>query len=1075
MPSKLRRTAFKLCLALFSFLITSVVFSQSRTVTGKIIGPDNNPVQGASITVNGTTTGTQTDANGNFSISVPAGRRALTVSSVGFQTQNVTINADNNVSLTLQTSTSNLSEIVVTGYGSQRRKDITGSVAVVDVASLKQQPTGNISEALQGRASGVTILNTGQPGGAVSVRVRGITSIGSVTPLVIVDGTPSDLNNLNPNDIESIQVLKDAGAGAIYGVRGSNGVIIVTTKRGRSGKVRVTYDGYYGTQIPINNGKNAYHIANTIETANAVQQSYINSGIVPKNKQYDSFPTPKIPDYITPTAAMEGDPRTDPSKYSLYSNQITKANKVGTDWYDEIFNAAPIQSHNISVGTASDKSNFFASINYFNQQGTLLNTYLKRYSARINTTFNLGKIRLGENAYVYYRQNPGLPGLNQNEANAISMSYRQSPIIPVYDIVGNYAGTLSQNLGNAQNPVAIMGRTVNNKGDNYRISGNLFAEVDFLQHFTIRTSFGGNIDNNYYNFFSFTAYENAENNTNPNGFQEGFGYNNSMTWTNTLTYNNTFAKDHTVRVLVGSESIRNYGRGIFGKRNGYFITNPATLAVDPALYTLSFGPPTGQTTGNDFGPNETRLFSLFGRVDYNYKDRYLLSGTIRRDASSVFAPEYRVGYFPSGTVGWRISREDFFPKTDWITELKFRGGYGVLGSLSNINPTNAYSLYSQTAAQSYYDINGSNTSSQLGVYASQIGNKVTTWEQDVITNIGLDATLFKSTVDFSIEWYQKKVKGLLFQPNANATQQGPSQPYVNSGDIDNKGIDASLTYHGKLSKDFNFDLTGTFTSYKNKVVGLPPGRKYINENSTGSTRIGSFTRLQLGQPIGEFFGYDVVGLFQSADDVAKSPTQEAAAPGRLKFRDVDGDGKITDADRTFFGNPSPKYTTGLNISLSYKNFDFSTFLYASIGNKDINYVRYWIDFPSLFDGAVSKEAATNSWTPTNTGAKVPRLERAANFSTNTQFSSYYMENGSFLKMRSLVLGYTLPSAKLTRFGIERLRFYLQAANLFTVTKYTGLDPELINSDVNNNTSFGIDFGAYPANQKNFNFGVNLSF
>ncbi|WP_218029131.1 SusC/RagA family TonB-linked outer membrane protein [Segetibacter aerophilus] len=1056
---------------IFILMLSSSISFAQRVVTGRVTGVNDQAASGATVTVTGTNVATQTDANGNYTITLPAGRNSLTVTYVGTETQTVTVTgATANVSLRAATTT--MSEVVVTGYTAQRRRDITGSVAVVDVGSLRQQPTGNVSEALQGRASGVTILTSGQPGGAVNVMVRGITSIGSSAPLVIIDGTPGNLNNLNVNDIESVQVLKDAGAASIYGVRGSNGVVIVTTRRGRSGKVRVSYDGFYGTQIPVNGGKNPYRIANTQETADAVQRSFINSGLTPSNPQYGSGTTPVIPDYITPTAAMAGDPRVDPSKYALYSNQITQANKVGTDWFNEIFDPAPIQSHNISVGSGGDRSNYFLSLNYFNQEGTLMNTYLKRYSARINTTFNIAnKVRVGENAYIFYRSSPGFG--NQNEGNAISHAYRQNVIIPVYDIKGNFAGTGSAGLGNAQNPVAIRERARFDRSNQYQVSGNLFAELDFLRHFTARTSFGGTIDNNNFSFFSFTAYENAENNRNPNAFTEGYGYNTNYTWTNTLTYNNVFNEKHNLRVLVGSEAIKNLNRNIQGSRSNY-LTNPNNLSVDPQLMSLASGSPVGQQNTSG-GPNLTTLFSLFSRVDYTFADRYILSGTVRRDGSSVFAPENRFGVFPSVTAGWRISREKFFPVTSWINELKLRGGSGVLGSISNITATNAFGLFNQNAAQSYYDIGGQNTAMELGFYQQQIGNVRTTWEEDIITNVGLDATLFSNKVDFSLEWYKKSISGLLFRQLPDPTQVGPTQPFVNAGNIQNTGIDASLSYRGKFSNDFTFDLTATYTSYNNKVVSLPAGRKTIPQGSAGSGRIGAFTRLEPGIPLGSFYGYDVVGLFQSAEDVTKSAKQQDAAPGRLKFRDVDNNGVINDNDRTYFGNPNPDFTTGLNISLNYKNFDFSTFLYASVGNDVINYVRYWIDFPSLFNGAVSKDAVYNSWTPQNLNAKVPILERSANFSTNTQFSSYYLENGSFLKMRSLVFGYTVPAAKLRRIGAERLRIYFQAANLFTATKYTGLDPELINSDVNNNTNFGIDFGAYPSNQKNFNLGINLSF
>jgi TonB-linked SusC/RagA family outer membrane protein len=464
-------------------------------------------------------------------------------------------------------------------------------------------------------------------------------------------------------------------------------------------------------------------------------------------------------------------------------------------------------------------------------------------------------------------------------------------------------------------------------------------------------------------------------------------------------------------------------------------------------------------------------------LDYNYQDKYYLSGTLRRDGSSVFAPENRYGVFPSISAGWRISRENFMKNISWLSDLKIRGGWGKLGSLSNISSTNAYSLYNQSAANSYYDISGANNSSALGIYASQIGNTNTTWEEDVITNIGFDASFFKNTFDVSFEWYKKSINGLLFRPLSDITVVGGATPaFVNAGNIENKGFDATITYHGAaLNKELKFDITGNFTTYDNKVVSLPPGIKYYDRNSAGSTRLGAFSRLQPGQALGAFFGYKELGLFSSAEDVAKSPVQPGAAPGRMKFADVNGDGKIDVDDRTFFGNPNPKLTYGINIAANYKGFDLGMFFYASQGNDVINYVRFWTDFPQVWDAGISKEAATNSWRPDNLGAKVPILERAATFSTTSNFSSYYMEDGSFFRMKSLILGYSIPATSLKRFGIERLRVYFQALNLFTITKYTGLDPELTGSNLGDNTNFGIDFGNYPANQKGFNFGVNLGF
>jgi len=1071
-------------LFLASFLLlSSIIIAQTR-VTGKVTGPDGKPLLGVTVSVKGTNVASSTTTDGAYSIQMPPNTGTLIFSSVGFEVSEVNVRGNNSVDVAMRLQTTSLNEVVVIGYGSQRKKDITGAVSVINVNNLKQIPSGTTESLLQGQASGVTVINSGVPGGGSNVRIRGITSVGSTDPLVIVDGSPASLHDLNVNDIESIQVLKDAGAASIYGVRGSNGVIIVTTKKGRTGRARVTYDGYYGTQRPLDEG---FRIANPQETVNAIWAEYLNDGIQPSSLtpgpaagQFGNGATPKIPDYITPTAAMSGNPLTDPSKYALYTNQITQTSKGGTDWFHEIFKPASIQSHSVSVSGGGDRSSYLFSLGYFNQQGTLIETYLKRFSARINTVFNVkDKIRIGENLYAFYKQGPGFNNLN--EGNAISYTYRESPIIPVYDIKGNYAGTNSKGFGNPQNPVANQLRTHNNKFNDWQMIGNVFGEVDFLQHFTARTSFGGTVDNYDSYTFAYTAFENAEGNTTPNAFAENFGYNSSWTWTNTVKYSNEFAQKHNVTVLIGSEAIQNYGRAIQGRRGSYYITNPSDLTVDPLLWTLNFGPPSGQTTANINGtPYQSALYSLFGRLDYGYNDKYLVSATVRRDGSSVFAEDNRYGVFPSFTGAWRISREGFMQGIDWLNDLKIRGGWGKLGSISNTIATNAYSLYNQTAANSYYDINGNSTSSTLGIYPSQQGNEKASWEEDIITNVGFDATLLNNKLDMSFEWYKKDISGLLFRATLPGVAGGATAPFINAGNIKNTGFDASATYHGSIKSDFKFDITATFTSYKNEVVSLPPGIQYYDRNSAGSTRIGNFSRIQPGHPLGAFFGYQQVGIFQSAADVSSSPTQTGAEPGFLKFADLSGpagkpDGKIDVNDRTFFGNPNPNFNYGLNLAANYKGFDFSMFLYGVAGVDVINYVKYWLDFPQVFDAAIGKDVATNSWTPTNTGAKIPRLSRKANFSTSTSFSSYYMEDGSYLKCKSMVLGYTLSPSTLNRFGIDRLRIYVQAVNLFTITDYTGLDPELSGSNLGDNSNFGIDFGNYPANQKGWNIGINLSF
>jgi len=1076
---KITRTKLQFCFVLFSFLITFTAIAQQRRVTGRVLGADRKPVAGASVTINGTTTGTQTDAAGNFSVSVPGGKNALTISSVGFESQNVTIPASNNISTTLRTATSNLNEIVVTGYSTQRKKDLTGSVAVVDVANMKKVPAGTGEEALQGQASGVTIVTSGQPGAGSDLRIRGFSSLGANDPLVIVDGVPGDLHNINVNDIESLQVLKDASA-SIYGIRGSNGVVIITTKKGRPGKAKVTYDAYYGV---TEKGK-GFDLATPQQTADAIWLQMLNSGLKPSDstwgtKQYGKGVTPVLPDYLIPTGAKVGDPNTDPSTYDQDKNQITLANKAGTNWYKEIFRNAVTQSHNLTVSGGAERSSYLFSVNYLNQQGTLISTDLKRYAVRANTQFNVkDKIRIGENAYIQYRDNPVIQ--NQNEGNPISMSYREQPIIPVRDIMGNYAGTKSEDLGNATNPVAIVERRqIYNNGRNWDINGNVFAEVDFLRHFTVRTNFGGSVNNYYYYNYSPLIYENAEGRGTGNTFNEGAGYNSSSTWNNTLTYNNTFGK-HTLKALVGTEAIRNYGRSVSGTRGDYF-------SADPNYLSLNTGSPSGQT--NSGGPYQSALFSIFGRVDYNFEDRFLVQGTIRRDGASVFAPEKRYAVFPSGSAAWRISKEDFMKSLGFVNDLKIRYSWGKLGSIGNVQGTNAYSLYGSNIGRSFYDLQGNNNTPMSGFFASTIGNPGTTFEADIISNVGVDATLFRNKFDFTIEWYKKKVSGLLYQAPVAAIYGGANPPLVNIGNIQNTGIDASATYHGGFANGLKFDVTATFTSYKNRIVTIP-GNYLDVSTSDASNRLPYMSRAEVGHPVGAFFGYKILHIFQDTAEVSKAPTQDGAAPGRFRYEDNNSrddkgnltgkpDGKITEADRTYVGDPNPKFTYGLNISLSYKNFDFSTFLYGSQGNDIVNYVKYWTDFPQVFKGAMSREAATNSWTPQNPNAKVPMLETNANFSNTSVFNSYYVENGSFLRAKQMTVGYTLPQSALTRFGIDRLRIYVQAANLFTITKYSGLDPELqtfrnSSNGQTNNPSFGIDFGNYP-HTRSYLVGVSLGF
>ncbi|MDB5132396.1 MAG: SusC/RagA family TonB-linked outer membrane protein [Mucilaginibacter sp.] len=1066
-----------LCLLLCCMISSLVVTAQTRH-TGKVISSDDKlPVVGASVRIKGTNTGAVTDVNGDFTITVSPGN-VLVISYIGYNSTEVTVQGNQVITISLQPANSTLNEVVVTGYTAQKKKDITGAVAIVDVASMNTVTSGNATSLLQGQASGVTVTNSGQPGAATSINIRGVGSIFSTAPLVVVDGVAASLDNINQEDIESIQILKDAGASAIYGVRAANGVIVVTTKKGKQGRAVVTYDGMYGTTQPLADG---FKLANTQTYMQAEFLSNKYDGLTGGGQKFAQFDptgsgTWSIPDFISPAGAHVGDPGTTAAAYTLnpltgVGNQVTMANKAGTDWFHVVFKAAPIQQHNITVSGGGDKSSYLMSLGYLNQQGTLQSIYEKRYSLRVNNAYSIGDhIRVGENAYLFYKQNPTIG--NQNEGNLVSYIYREPPIIPLYDIAGNFAGTRSASLSNSSNPFAIATRNaMYNTPNDWQMIGNMYAEVDFLKHFTLHTSIGGTIDNYYYHNFGADAYENAEGNTGGNSYTEGAGYNSNYTWQNTLKYGQILGK-HSINLLVGSEAITSYGRQVQASRGGY-------ISADPNFILLNTGLASTQQNNNPSVYSNT-LMSYFARLEYAFNDKYLLQANVRRDGSSFFSPGHQYGTFPSATIGWRISKEDFMKGVSWVNDLKLRGGYGELGSLGNVGnqPYNAYNLYGFAAGNSFYDINGTSTSSTLGLYKTQVGNTNTTWQTDKDANVGLDATLFNNALDFSVDVYKKSISGFLFQQTPLAPGADAAAPYVNAGNIENTGIDFSTTYHGHVN-DLKFNLSLNLSHYNNNVKSLANGTPYLDQNSSGSTRLQNFVRLQPGQPVGEFFGYQEIGLYQSAAEVAGSAGYAGAKPGLIKYRDVNGDGKIDANDRTFIGNPNPKISGGFNINASYKGFDLNAFFYGIAGNKVANYVKYWTDFPQVFDGNVSADIIAKSWNPTpganNSQATIPVLTRQANLGNTASFSSYYLEDGSFLKLKSLQLGYTIPSNDLKRYGISKFRIYVRGNNLFTLTHYDGLDPELQPSNLNSNTSFGIDFGNYPSNEKQYTVGVQVTF
>ena len=1081
-----------LCLLLCCIVSSLVVTAQTKH-SGKVIGGDDKqPVVGASVRIKGTNTGAVTDVNGEFTLSLSPGN-VLVVSYLTYKTKEVTIQGDQYLTISLEPASTSLNEVVVTGYTTQRKKDITGAVASVDLGDAKKVPVTSSEQLLQGQAAGVTVINQGAPGSQSTVFVRGITNFGNTTPLYVVDGVQTgDMSRVNPNDIESISVLKDAGAAAIYGVSGGNGVIVVTTKKGKAGKTTFNYDAYYGDQVPLQG--NVWHLMTPGQQMQLTQQAGDTGAGQPL---YDPN---KTGTYALPVYGYHGGVKqpgfsdngvtNDPAIEKFYNFDPTnpgndylvqKFNQAGTDWFHEIFKHAPEQSHSVTASGGNEKNTYLFSLQYLNQQGTLIETFEKRYQARVNSTFSLldNHFRFGEQGYVYYRENNGgSPYSQQQEGGSISETYREMPIIPVRDIAGNYGGgydgPTGEPLGNASNPVAIQERSKNDRNKQWNMQGTIFAEADFLKYFTARTSFSGNANNTFNYFTGYNPYENYESHGNPNNYTETSSYAYTYNYTNSLSYKQTIGK-HNINVFAGYE-IKQSG----GQQLGVYATNFVTL--DPSFLTVAGTTlPTSITLS---GGNGTYLYqplgteSVFGRVDYSYNDRYLLGATVRRDGFSSFYPGRQWGTFPSVSLGWRISQEDFLKSASWINELKLRGSYGSTGSNANITATNAVNTYNYGFGNTAYGIGGGVSTVTTGYAQTGIGNPKTTWETDKILNIGVDASLFNH-LDLTVEYYKKSISGLLFALSLPATAGGATSPTVNVGDVQNKGVDVTATYHDAIGSDFKFSIGANIGAYKNQVTKL--NNTEFFDVFSGS-RIGSFVREQVGQPIGEFYGYQTAGIYQNAAQLASLPKYSGATVGSFIYKDINGDGKIDANDRTFIGNPNPNFTYGVNLNASYQRFDFSMILYGSQGNKDFNYVKYWTDTYHSFPGGKNVDLLTKSAIvdPTTNTVTNPGATQQALTVASTIPSSFYVENGSFLKCRVAQIGYNFDPGILKSVGVSKLHVYGQVTNLFTITKYTGLDPELIPS-INNasgnraSVSTGVDWGAYPNNQRTYMVGINMTF
>ena len=1056
------------------WLMSVVAFAQ-KSVSGKVSDAKGDGVPGASITVKGTTTGTISDATGNFKINVPNSGGTLVFSSIGYKTQEVKLTGQASVNVTLEDDAAALDEVVVTGYSIDKRRESTGAISTVKSKDLTAVPSGNVEQQLQGRVSGLTVVTNGQPGTASQIRVRGFGAFGGNEPLYVVDGMPvSSTDFLSPDDIESTTVLKDASTASIYGARAANGVIVYTTKKGTKGakKLNVTYDGNFGITDP---GK-GQAMMNPTDFATWTWNAIRNSGQAFGHPQFGSGATPVIPDYLsvggTPgvigsvdLAAQKLKYNVDPAAGAIY--QVIKANKAGTDWYGAITRQAPLQRHSLGFSGGGENSRFYVGFSLQDQKGILISNGMKRYAFRINSEFNVLKnLRIGENIQMTYLQILGQTGAAGGngiaaDENDILQAFRMPSIIPIYDEFGGYAGTAAKGFNNPRNPVANQNGIKRNRNFNGLANGNVYVEYDPIPGLTLRSSIAGNYRNNYGWGYTRWQYENSENNS-AFGYNEFSGYSFGWTFTNTASYKKAFGK-HNIEVLAGQEAL-NTGAGRNMNANGL---NP--FSQDGDYVTLTTLANRNPPASNLF--KGVNFYSLFGRAIYTFNDKYIVTGVIRRDGSSRFGVNSRYGIFPAVSAAWRVSSESFMKNLPWVQDLKVRGGYGTMGNSNNVDPNNQYSLYAANVGNSGYDINGSNSSIVDGYYRTRIGNPDARWETSVTKNIGIDGSFLKGKLDVIFDLWQKDTKDLLYQLPITATAGfQAAAPSVNVGQMVNKGIDIQIINRGKITSDLGYDINVTGSFLKNEITKIADGQTYltnVNPGFRGLTPI----RNQLGYGLSSFYGFQVLGLFQSKAEVDAAPAQDGKGVGRFRYADINNDGKIDANDRTYLGSPIPKFTGGVNFTLTYKGFDVSAYLYTSIGNKIFNASKWFTDFYPSFSGAAISERVKESWTPQNTGAKIPIFETASNFSTNTQANSFYVENGSYLRLQNVAIGYNFSKALLDKLKLSRVRVFAATNNLFTITKYQGLDPQV---GGNADTNFGIDVGNYPMT-RSFTAGINLGF
>ena len=1000
----------KIFLSILALVVPLLTWSQTITVKGTVTeNVFNEPVLGATVVETGTSNGVATDLDGHFTLTVPV-KSTLTISFVGYKTQVLQPQATMNVML--EENSELLNEMVVTGYTMQRKADLTGAVSVVSVDEIAKQNENNPIKALQGRVPGMNIMADGSPSGAATVRIRGIGTLNNNDPLYIIDGVPTKagMHELNGNDIESIQVLKDAASASIYGSRAANGVIIITTKRGKEGKVKINFDA----SVAIQTYAHKMDVLNAKEFGQVMWQGYVNDGLDPNQNglgyHYDW------------SYNQQGVPVLNGITMSKYLDAAGTTPAADTDWFDETTRTGVIQQYNVSLSNGSERGSSFFSLGYYKNKGIIKMTDFERFSARMNSDYKLLKIgdrnivTVGENFTVNRTSEVQAPG------GFLENVLQFNPSLPVRTVNGDYAGPVGG-----------------------------YPDRDF----NIKTTFGLDYAQKQQRIFQYPITEGTV--ANPiNGVEAKQEHWTKWMWNAIATYNFEVGK-HRGDAMVGTELNREDDVWFSGKKYDYMILNPNYMWPNAGV---------GESEAYGSGEGYT-LVSFFGKVNYTYADRYLASLTLRRDGSSRFGKNNRYGTFPSVSAGWRISEERFMEKTDWIDNLKLRASWGQTGNqeISNIA---RYTLYESNygeagfGGQSYgtsYDIAGTNGGQTLpsGFKRNQLGNDDLKWETTTQTNLGFDFGLFHNALYGSFEWYYKKTKDILvYMPGIGVMGEGSSQ-WINAGEMVNKGVEFNMGYRGNIG-DFQYDFTGNIGTYRNKVTKLP------ETIAARGTFGGNGVESVVGHPMGAQVGYVYDGIFKSQEEIDNHATQNGAGLGRIRWKDINSDGVINEKDQQWIYNPVPDFTWGLNIYLQYKNWDFTMFWQGVHGVDVISDLKRETDLWSgLNISNLNKgDRLLNAWSPTNMGSNIPAISTMDN-NNEKRVSSYFVENGSYAKLRTIQLGYTLPNSVCEKMHMERLRMYLSAQNLFTIKSksFTGVDPE--------NANFG-----YPI-PLNVTFGLNVSF